>query len=330
MPNAPLVCIGNAIVDVIAPAEDVFLSDNGLPKGAMRLIDAEEAESLYAKMGAATEISGGSGANTAAGIAALGGSVSFVGRVADDQLGRIFRHDIRAVGVSYETPASTDGVPTARCLISVTPDAERTMSTFLGTSVDLSEADVDYDAVGAAPITYLEGYLWDSDSARAAMMRARDVARDGGGRVAFTLSDLFCVDRHRQDFQQLAAGGVDILFANEEELKGLYQTNDFQAAIAQQRGRIDIAVVTRSAKGAVVLSGEDTIEIPAADPGKIVDTTGAGDLFAAGFLAGLQRQLGLGDCARLGAVAAAEIISHYGARPEADLKTLAAQTLAAS
>ncbi|MEE4348854.1 MAG: adenosine kinase [Pacificimonas sp.] len=327
MSAAPIVCIGNAIVDVIAKASDDFLAAEGLEKGSMRLIDAEEAEALYAKMGPAQESSGGSGANTAAGIAALGGDVHFIGRVSKDQLGEVFAHDIRAAGVGFTTPPSTSAVPTARCLICVTPDAERTMSTFLGTSADLAEADVDYDAVAAAPITYLEGYLWDSDSARAAMVKARDTARGAGQRVSFTLSDMFCVDRHRADFRALASGGVDILFANEAELMGLHEAGDFGAAIAAQKGGCDLAVVTRGAKGAVVLSGDKVIEVPAQMTGRLVDTTGAGDLFAAGFLAGLQQGRSLHDSAVLGTVAAGEVISHFGARPQADLKTLAAKAL---
>lgn len=323
-----IVCIGNAIVDVIARAEDSFLAEHALTKGAMQLIDAEEAERLYAAMGPGREVSGGSGANTAAGIAALGGDVRFFGRVADDQLGEVFAHDIRAAGVAYDTPPAKDGLPTARCLILVTPDAERTMNTFLGASSDLGETDVDYDAVGRAGIAYLEGYLWDCDAAKAAMTKARDVVRQAGGRAAFTLSDAFCVERHRADFRDLAAGGVDVLFANEAELKSLYETGDFAAALDAQNGKCEIAIVTRSEKGAVVLHGGEAIEVPAVHVAEIVDTTGAGDLFAAGFLAGLTEGREMADCARLGAVAAAEIISHVGARPEADLKQLAAEALA--
>ena len=325
--TAPLVCIGNAIVDVISNADDAFLAQNGLTKGTMRLIDAGEAERLYSEMGPGQESSGGSGANTAAGIAALGGEVRYAGRVADDQLGQVFTHDLRAAGVAYETQPASGGNPTARCLILVTPDAERTMSTFLGASANLDEDDVAYDAVAAAPITYLEGYLWDSESARAAMQRARDTARQGGGRVAFTLSDLFCVERHRDDFRALASGGVDIVFANEQELKALWETDSLDEALSAQQGKCDIAVITRSEKGAVVLHGGKAIEVPAERVEKVVDTTGAGDLFAAGFLAGLQEGRDLGACARLGAVAAAEVISHYGARPLADLKALAREAL---
>ena len=325
--TAPILCIGNAIVDVIARADDDFLKAEGLEKGSMRLIDTGEAEALYAKMAAGQESSGGSGANSAAGIAALGGTVQFIGRVADDQLGKVFRHDIRAAGVDFETPPSKSGVPTARCLILVTPDAERTMNTYLGTSAELAESDVDYRAVKAAQITYLEGYLWDSPDARAAMVKARNVAREAGRRVAFTLSDTFCVERHREDFLGLARGGVDILFANEEELKRLYETDDFNAAVQKQRGACEIAVVTRSEKGAVVITEDDVVSVAADSVSEVVDTTGAGDLFAAGFLAGMQQGRSLEEAARLGTIAAGEVISHYGARPLADLKAVAREKL---
>jgi sugar/nucleoside kinase (ribokinase family) len=319
-----VLAIGNAIVDVIATADDAFLTAQSLDKGSMRLIDAAEAERLYGVMGPGREVSGGSGANAAAGIAALGGNVAFIGRVADDQLGQVFAHDIRAAGVDYLTPFADSGNPTARCLILVTPDAQRTMNTFLGASQDLTEADVDYGLVAQAGITYLEGYLWDPPAPRAAMARALGVARDNGRKVAFTLSDAFCVERHRDDFLMLANGKVDVLFANEVEIKSLFRTDDFDTAIRAIQGRLPIAVVTRSEKGALVVTPDGTVAVPAAPVDRIVDTTGAGDLFAAGFLAGLARGRSHADCARLGAVAAAEVISHYGARPEADLKALTA------
>jgi sugar/nucleoside kinase (ribokinase family) len=320
MPQTPdVLAIGNAIVDVIAATDDAFLQSEGLAKGSMRLIDAEEAERLYSHMPAAREISGGSGANAAAGIAALGQSVAFVGRVAGDQLGQVFQHDIRAAGVHFETPFANTGNPTARCLILVTPDAQRTMNTFLGASQDLSEADVDYDLVRSAKITYLEGYLWDPILPRQAMVKALEVAHAAGRQVAMTLSDAFCVERHRDDFRSLADGRVDILFANEVEVQSLFQT-DFDGAMRQLAGKLPIAVVTRGEKGAVVLSEGRTIEVAAEPAAQVIDTTGAGDLFAAGFLAGLSQGRPLDQCATMGAVAAAEVISHYGARPEADIK----------
>ncbi len=320
-----VLAIGNAIVDVIAATDDAFLKAQQLDKGSMRLIDAAEAEALYAKMGPGREVSGGSGANAAAGMAALGSKVAFIGRVADDQLGQVFAHDIRAAGVDYLTPFADNGTPTARCLILVTPDAQRTMNTYLGASQDLTEEDVDYSLVANADITYLEGYLWDPPAPRAAMAKALTVAREAKRRVAFTLSDAFCVERHRDDFLMLADGKVDVLFANEVEIKSLYQTDDFDAAVRAIQGKLPIAVVTRSEKGALVVTQDETIAVPAEPVSHVVDTTGAGDLFAAGFLHGLSQGRALADCARLGAIAAAEVISHYGARPEADLKQLAAQ-----
>ena len=320
-----VLAIGNAIVDVIATADDEFLATEGLAKGSMRLIDAAEATRLYGRMRSAREMSGGSGANAAAGIAALGSSVAFVGRVADDQLGQVFAHDIRAAGVEYLTPFADTGNPTARCLILVTPDAQRTMNTFLGASQDLTREDVDYHLVKEAGITYLEGYLWDPPAPREAMVVALEVARANGRKVAFTLSDAFCVERHRKDFRDLADGRVDILFANEVEICSLFEVADFDTAARAIAGKLPIAVITRSEKGAVVLAGGQAIEVPAERVSKIVDTTGAGDLFAAGFLHGLAQGRDLKVCAEFGAIAAAEVISHYGARPEADLRALAAK-----
>lgn len=317
-----VLAIGNAIVDVISAASDDFITAQKLRKGAMQLIDAAEAERLYGAMGPAREVSGGSGANAAAGVAALGGKVAFVGRVADDQLGQVFAHDIRAAGVEFTTPFATTSNPTARCLILVTPDAQRTMNTFLGASQDLTVADLDYDRVAKAGITYLEGYLWDPELPRAAMLKAREVAKAAGNRVAFTLSDVFVVERHRDSLQALVDGKIDILFANENEICSLYEVDDFDSAVRAVRGKLPITVVTRSEKGAVVLAGDEVISIPAAPVAKVVDTTGAGDLFAAGFLYGLSQGRPLDVCAKLGAIAAAEVISHYGARPEADLKVL--------
>lgn len=322
-----IVVIGNALVDVIASADDAFLAENGLQKGSMHLIDTAEATRLYGRMGPGREVSGGSGSNAAVGMAALGRRVNFIGRVSGDQLGEVFAHDIRASGVDFTTPYAADDTPTGRCLILVTPDAQRTMNTFLGTSAMLSETDVDYDLIAASPLTYLEGYLWDAADPRAAMAKACEVAHANGRRVSFTLSDVFCVERHRADFLRLAHGGVDILFANENELKSLYETDDFDAAVAAQRGACEVSVITRSEKGALVLTKDEAFTIPAEPAVRVVDTTGAGDLFAGGFLAGFSEGRALGDCAVMGAVAAAEIISHIGARPEADLAALVKKRL---
>ena len=323
-----VLAIGNALVDVITTAEPAFLADNAIPKGSMRLIGADDAERLYALMGADTrEVSGGSAANTVAGIAAMGGRPAFVGRVADDQLGAIFAHDIRAAGVGFATAAVADGPPTGRCLIVVTPDGDRTMSTYLGASQNLSESDIDQAAVEASAVLYLEGYLWDPAAPRAAMKKAIQIARAAGRKVAFTLSDVFCVEGHRDDFLGLLGTHVDIMFGNEHEVCALYQTKNLDAAMAELGKHACVAVVTRSGDGAVVLSEGARHVVPAHPPAQLLDTTGAGDLFAAGFLSGLVAGRSLPDCARQGAIAAAEIISHYGARPERDLRALVAETL---
>lgn len=318
-----VLAVGNAIVDVLAPVDDAFLAAERLDKGSMRLIDADEAERLYGALPPAREVSGGSAANTAAGVAALGGRAGFVGRVADDQLGAVFAHDIRAAGVVYRTTAGRAEPPTARCLIAVTPDAQRTMSTYLGASQDLSEADLDEATVAGAAILYLEGYLWDPERPRAAMRRAIDVAHAAGRRVAFSLSDAFLLARHGEDFRALLRDGlVDVLFANEAEALALTGAGGFDGAAAALAGAAAIVVVTRGADGAVVLAGAERHAVEAARVAHVVDTTGAGDLFAAGFLAGLARGLPLPECARWGAVCAGEVIGHYGARPEADLHAL--------
>lgn len=322
-----VLAIGNALVDVIADASTEFLGAQGVPKGTMRLIDAGTATALYAAMGPGREISGGSAANTAAGVAAMGGRPAFVGRVARDQLGDVFAHDIRASGVAFDTPRLDGGAPTGRCLVLVTPDGERTMNTFLGAAQELTAADLDPAMVGDAQVLYLEGYLWDPPGARAAMREAATIARSAGRKVALTLSDLFCVDRHRDDFRAMLGRHVDIVFGNEHEVRSLYQTADIDAAMAELGRAADVAVITRSEEGAVVLSAGKRIAVPAERAAKVVDSTGAGDLFAAGFLAGYTRGRSLGDCARQGAIAAAEIISHYGARPEADLRALVAAKL---
>jgi len=324
-----VLAIGNAIVDVIAAADDAFLAREGLDKGSMRLIDAAEATRLYDHMGPAREISGGSAGNTAAGVAMLGGRAGFVGQVADDQLGEVYAHDIRSTGVEFTTPPRPRAeAPTARSLVLVTPDAQRTMNTFLGAAQNLTAAALDEAQIRDAAILYLEGYLWDPEEPRWAMIKAIDVARGAGRRVAFTLSDSFCISRHRQGFLELIDGGrIDILFANEEEIKGLSGEEDFEAAVAAIQGKVPILVVTRSEKGAIALRAGERAEVPAEPVDAVVDTTGAGDLFAAGFLAGQAQGRSLEQSLRMGAIAAAEVISHYGARPEADLKALVAERL---
>ncbi|MEO6432355.1 MAG: adenosine kinase [Sphingomicrobium sp.] len=324
-----VIAIGNAIVDVIADSDDAFLAAAGMAKGAMRLIDEAEADRLYAAMAPARETSGGSAANTVAGVAALGGRAGFIGQLGDDQLGQIFSHDIRSLGVEFQTPALGGIGATARCLILVTPDAQRTMNTFLGAAQRLSPAAVDEAAITDAAILYLEGYLWDPDEPRAAMRKAIDVARAAGTRVAFTLSDMFVVERHRADIEALMDDRlIDILFANEVEALTLTGASNFERAIAALAGRVGTAVVTRSEQGAIAIRGQQRALVAAEPIKRLVDTTGAGDLFAAGFLSGEARGLGLDTSLRLGAIAAAEVIQHYGARPEADLKALAGALLA--
>jgi sugar/nucleoside kinase (ribokinase family) len=318
-----VLCIGNAIVDVIAAADDGFLAAEGLDKGAMRLVDAEEATRLYGKMGPGREISGGSAGNTAAGVAMLGGRAGFVGQVANDQLGEVYRHDITSLGIEFTTAASAGGVPTARCLVLVTPDAQRTMNTFLGAAQLLTAEAIDPGQVEAAAILYLEGYLWDPETPRAAMERAIDIARAAGRKVAFTLSDSFCVGRHRDGFNALIdSGRLDILFANAAEIESLTGEEDFDAAVAAAAKRVPLLVVTRGDEGAVAVEKGERVDVPAEPVAAIVDTTGAGDLFAAGFLAGHAWGRSNREALRMGAIAAAEVISHYGARPEADLKAL--------
>ncbi|SMF61392.1 adenosine kinase [Allosphingosinicella indica] len=328
-PTLDVLAIGNAIVDVIAPADDTFLADEGLAKGSMRLIDAGEAERLYGRMAAGRETSGGSAANTAAGVAALGARAGFIGQVAADQLGAVFAHDIRAVGVAFETPAAGDGpAPTARCLILVTPDAQRTMNTFLGASQHLPPAAINSAQIESAAILYLEGYLWDPEEPRAAMERAIEIARGAGRKVAFTLSDSFCIARHRAGFLKLIEDQrIDILFANEAEITELAGESDFEAAVAAIAPKVPVLVVTRSENGAIAVSGNERAEVAAEPVEKVIDTTGAGDLFAAGFLTGHAQGRSLEESLTLGAIAAAEVISHYGARPEADLKALAAKRI---
>jgi sugar/nucleoside kinase (ribokinase family) len=323
-----VLAIGNAIVDVIADADDDFLAREGMHKGAMRLIDEGEAVRLYEAMGPGREASGGSAANTAAGIASLGLKAGFIGQLANDQLGAIFGHDIRSLGVEFDTAPRDDVGATARCLILVTSDAQRTMNTFLGAAQRLGPEAVDPAHVAEAQILYLEGYLWDPDEPRQAMYKAMDAARASGTKVAFTLSDSFVVERHRADLMRLLdEGRIDILFANEAEITQLAGAADFDSAVARVASKVPTLVATRSEQGAVAVRGE-RVEVPAETIERLVDTTGAGDLFAAGFLAGEARGLGLGRSLKLGAIAAAEVIQHYGARPEADLKALAGELLA--
>jgi len=316
--------IGNAIVDVLARAEDDFLKTQEMTKGAMALIDEGRAQSIYGAMGPATEISGGSAANTIVGVANFGARAAFIGKVKNDELGEVFSHDIRAAGVAFDTPAATDGASTARCYVLVTPDGERTMNTYLGAAQDLGPDDIDADAIAAAEIVYLEGYLWDPPQAKEAFRKAAKIAHDAGRKVALTLSDAFCVGRYRDEFLSLlTTGTVDIVFANESELTSLYEGSDFDAALEKLRKDVKLGVVTRSEKGCVVVHGDKTEAVPAARIEKLEDATGAGDLFAAGFLVGHARGLDLRTSAQLGALAAAEVIQHIGARPQASLKEMA-------
>jgi sugar/nucleoside kinase (ribokinase family) len=313
--------IGNAIVDVVSRTDDAFLSRHDMHKGAMILIDAATADSIYATMPPGLESSGGSAANTCAVAAALGSRVAYIGKVADDQLGGVFGHDIKAAGVHFPTTPLVGGAPTARCLILVTPDGQRTMNTFLGACVTLGEADIDPVLVAASAVTYLEGYLFDPPEAQAAFRKAAAAAHAAGRQVALSLSDAFCVNRHRAAFLDLVANHVDILFANETEITALYQRNSFQEAAEAVRGQVALAALTRSEAGSVILRGAETVTIAAA-AATVVDTTGAGDAYAAGFLAGLTAGKSLDLIGRMGSIAAAEIIGHFGARPEADLRTL--------
>ena len=318
--------LGDAIVDVISRADDDFLIAQGLRKGGMTLIDEARAEQLFKAMGQATIISGGSAANTIIGLASLGGEGAFIGKVKADELGALFAHDIRAAKVRFSTAPAADGAASARCLIVVTPDGQRTMSTYLGACQGLTEADVDEDLVKDSAVIYLEGYLWDPPAAKAAFVKASKIARAAGREVALSLSDSFCVDRYRDEFLGLIrSGAVQIIFANESELHSLYQTSDFDTALAQLQAENILGVVTRSEHGCVIAKGNEVLTAPAFAVEEVVDTTGAGDLFAAGFLAGYTKARDLVTCAKLGALAAAEIIQNIGARPQKDLAQLAEQ-----
>jgi len=325
-PRYDVLGIGNAIVDVIARAEDDFLVAQGMHKGGMALIDEARAEAVYQAMGPATESSGGSAANTIVGVASFGARAAFIGKVKDDELGRTFAHDIRAANVAFDVKPAKDGPSTARCYIMVTPDGERTMNTYLGAAQDLKPSDIDEAAVSKAAVVYLEGYLWDPPQAKEAFLKAAAIAHREGRQVALTLSDSFCVDRYRGEFLELIKGRtVDIVFANEHELHSLYETADFDTGIRALQKDAKLAVVTRSAKGCVVISGEGMEAVNAVPVEQVVDVTGAGDLFAAGFLVGLARGSDHRNAARLGALAASEVIQHVGARPAVSLKALAAE-----
>jgi sugar/nucleoside kinase (ribokinase family) len=311
--------IGNAIVDVIARVDEDFVAREKLVKGSMNLIDEERAEQLYAHMGPASEHSGGSAGNTAAGVASFGGRAAYFGKVKDDQLGAIYRHDMKSIGVQFNTPAAQDGPATARSFILVTPDGERTMNTYLGACVNLSKADIDRAIVQASTVTYMEGYLFDKPEAKGAFREAARLARAAGKQASITLSDSFCVERHRNDFLDLIRNGIDVVFANENEIKSLYQTRNFDGALQAIRKDCPVAVLTRSAKGSVIVRGDEVVEVKAHPVAEVVDVTGAGDLYAAGFLFGYTKGLSLKRCAELGSLAAALCIAQVGPRPDAAL-----------
>jgi sugar/nucleoside kinase (ribokinase family) len=317
-----VVGIGNAIVDVLSHSDISLLTRHSLTKGAMTLLDERKAETMYRDMAGGVEVSGGSAANTAAALAGLGSRATFIGKVRDDKLGEVFTHDIRSVGVRFDTPPASDGPSTARCLIVVTPDAKRTMGTYLGACVELGPGDIDEEVIAKAGITYLEGYLWDSPSAKAALVKAAEIAHANDKRVSLTLSDPLCVERHRAEFREFVLDHIDILFANEAEIKSLYEISDFSEAMEEVRPKCEIAVLTRSGKGSMITVGDDTYQIAAQPVSKLVDTTGAGDLYAAGFLHGLVQDWDPELCGRAGAICATEVLSHLGARPESHLGTL--------
>lgn len=321
-PEYDVVGVGNALVDVIAHADDGFIHQHELVKGSMTLVDTDRALYLYRALGTAVEMSGGSAANTMCGVASLGGRAAYLGKVSDDDLGVVFGHDLRAVGVQFRPGAPEAGTPTGRCIIVVTPDAQRTMNTYLGVSSLLQPSDIDERTVAAGRVLYMEGYLYDRPAAKEAFRRASAIAHANGRQVSLTLSDSFCVDRHRDDFRTLVADQVDILFGNEDELRALYEVDALDEAIAAVRGDCHLAVITMGKAGCVVVTRDDLVRAPAEPVEHVLDTTGAGDLFAAGFLFGYTRERPLGECAKLGAIAAAEVISHVGPRPLVELKTL--------
>ncbi len=323
-----VVAIGNALVDVISHEPFEQIATLGLDPGSMTLVSAATVDQVYARMGPATEVSGGSAANTAAGVAQFGGRAAFIGRVADDTFGRLYAHDLQSVGVQFASTPAKGATPTGRCLVLVTPDAQRTMCTYLGTGTELDASYVDDDLIGRSAVLYLEGYLWDQPAAMVAFRKAAAAAHTAGRKVALTLSDSFCVQRHRDAFVDLVTGAVDILFANESEITALYEVDDFDAALQHVRGHCEIAALTRSEKGSVIVAG-DEVHVIDAHPTAVVDTTGAGDLYAAGFLYAYTHGHDLATCGSLASAAAAEVISHIGARPVADLRSIEASVLAA-
>jgi len=318
-----VVGIGNALVDVIARADDSFIAQESLVKGSMTLIETERAVSLYKALGSAVEMSGGSAANTMCGVASFGGRAAYIGKVCDDALGQVFGHDLRAVGIAFRPGAPEPDAATGRSIIVVTPDAERTMNTYLGVSSLLCPSDIDVATVAAAKVLYMEGYLYDRDEAKQAFRAAARIAHANGREVSLTLSDSFCVDRHRKDFRSLVADEVDILFGNEDELTSLYEVATFDEAVQLVRRDCALAAITRGAAGSVIVTGDGVLTVPAEEVERVLDTTGAGDLFASGFLYGYTQGMALTECGRLGSVAAAEVISHVGARPLVELHTLA-------
>lgn len=328
MKHYDVVGIGNAIVDVISTENDEFIDAQGLARGAMTLIDDTRALELYEAMGAGTETSGGSAANTMAGLASFGSDTAFIGKVRDDQLGGVFRHDIRALGVDFDVPSAADGPPTARCLIVVTPDAARTMSTCLGIAGLLHPDDIDPDVAANAKVLYCEGYIWDVDITKQAIRKAIEATKAAGNKISFTLSDAFCVERHHHEWLEMIDGTIDILFGNETELAALTGTDDWDEGMARVRGKVEVACLTRSEKGSCIVTADEVISVPAQPVARVVDTTGAGDLYAAGFLHGYSHGLDLATCGRLGSMAAAEVISHLGARPLVSLAELTADVTA--
>lgn len=326
-PDFAVLGIGNALVDVISSVDDDFITAHDFPRGATTMVDLERAEAVYADLPPAQEISGGSCANTIAGLASFGATVAFVGRVRDDQLGKVYTHDLRSLGVHFDVAPATTGPATGRCLVMVTPDAQRTQCTYLGASTFIGPDDVDPALVGRAAVTYLEGYLWDQPPAKDAIRKAAAAARSANRQVALTLSDPFCVDRHREEFRDLVADEIDVLFANEAEICSLYEVDDFDAALQQVRNHCRVGALTRSEQGSVLIGGEEMHAIAAEPVDRLVDTTGAGDQYAAGFLYGLTHGYDLATCGRLGSMAAAEVISHFGARPAVSLATLAEEVV---